>query len=73
MASMSDFGIDRLTPEERVVLAMEIWESLGETRPRGRLTADQRAELARRDAELNARPEIALTWQQIRDSVEKRS
>ncbi|MFO0928462.1 MAG: addiction module protein [Gemmataceae bacterium] len=70
---MSDFGIDRLTPEERVVLAMEIWESLGETRPRGRLTADHRAELARRDAELNARPEIALTWQQIRDSVEKRS
>lgn len=73
MASMSDFGIDRLSPEERVALALEIWESLGEARPRGRLTAGQRAELARRDAEMDANPEIALTWNQIRASVEKRS
>ena len=35
-----------------------------------RLTAEQRAELARRDAELDASPGIALTWEQIRASIE---
>ena len=71
-ATMKDLGIDRLSPEERVALALEIWESLGEARPRARLTAEQRAELARRDAELEANPGIALTWEQIRASVEKK-
>ena len=35
--TMKDLGIDRLSPEERVALALEIWESLGEARPRARL------------------------------------
>jgi putative addiction module component (TIGR02574 family) len=69
---MRELGIDQLSPEERVALALEIWESLGEVRPRGRLTTEQRAELARRDAELDRNPGIALTWDQIRASVEKK-
>ena len=71
-ATMKDLGIDRLSPDDRVALALEIWESLGEARPRARLTAEQRAELARRDAELDANPGIALTWEQIRSSVERK-
>ena len=67
---MKDFGIDRLSPAQRIALALEIWESLGEARPSAQLTAEQRAELARRDAELDANPGIALTWEQIRASVE---
>jgi putative addiction module component (TIGR02574 family) len=68
--TMRDFGIDRLTPEQRVALALEIWESLEDARPAGCLTTDQCAELARRDAELDANPGIALTWEQVRASVE---
>ena len=68
--TMKDLGIDRLSTEQRIALALEIWESLGDARPRGRLTAEQRAELARRDAELDAKPGIALTWEQIRASIE---
>jgi putative addiction module component (TIGR02574 family) len=49
---------------------LEIWESLGDARPLARLTAEQRAELARRDTELDANPGIALTWEQVRASVE---
>jgi putative addiction module component (TIGR02574 family) len=67
--SMKDLGIDRLSPEQQIALALEIWESLGDARPRGRLTAEQRAELAHRDAELDANPGIALTWEQIRASI----
>ena len=69
-ATMKSLGIDRLAPEDRVALALEIWESLGDNRPPARLTSEQRGELRRRDAELTANPEIALTWQQIRASVE---
>lgn len=68
--TMKDLGIDRLSLEQRIALALEIWESLGNDRPPSRLTAEQRAELVRRDAELEANPGIALTWEQIRASVE---
>ncbi len=68
--TMKDLGIDQLSPEQRIALALEIWESLGDSRPVARLTAEQRAELARRDAELDANPALALSWEQIRASVE---
>jgi len=68
--TIKDLGIDRLPPEQRIALAIEIWESLGDTRPADNLTAEQREELARRDAELDANPGIALTWEQIRTDVE---
>jgi putative addiction module component (TIGR02574 family) len=67
---MKDLGIDRLSPEQRIALALEIWDSLGDTPPRGWLIAKQHAELARRDAELDANPGIALTWKQIRTGIE---
>ena len=65
---MSELGIDRLPPDDRRALAEEILRSLEPER----LTPDQRAELARRDAELDAHPERALTWEQIRAAVEGR-
>jgi putative addiction module component (TIGR02574 family) len=70
--TMKDLGIDRLSPEQRIALALEIWQSLGDARPQGQLTAEQRAELARRDAELDANPGLALTWDQIRASIESK-
>jgi len=70
--TMRDLGIDQLPAEQKVALALEIWDSLGDDRPVGQLSAEQRAELARRDAELDANPGIALTWEQIRSGVEGR-
>ncbi len=70
--TMKNLGIDQLSPEQQIALALEIWESLGEARPRGGLNAEQRAELTRRDAELESNPEMALTWEQIRASVERK-
>ncbi len=71
-ATMKELGLDRLSSEERIALALEIWDSLGEALPTARLTDPQRAELARRNAELDANPKIALTWGQIRTSVESK-
>lgn len=71
--TMKDLGIDRLSAEQRVALALEIWESLGDDGPMSRLTDAQRSELARRDAELDADPGIALTWEQVRSRVERKT
>ncbi len=68
--TIKDLGIDQLDPADRITLALEIWESLEDARPSGRLSANQRAELVRRDAELTEHPEAALTWEQVRPSVE---
>jgi putative addiction module component (TIGR02574 family) len=68
--TMKDLGIDQLSPEQQIALALEIWESLGNCRPSAELSAEQRAELVRRDAELDVNPSLALTWEQIRTSVE---
>jgi putative addiction module component (TIGR02574 family) len=70
--TMKALGIDRMSSEQRIALALDIWESLGDDRPSARLTAEQRAELARRDAELDANPGIAMTWPQVRASVERK-
>ena len=71
--TMQALGIDRMNPDQLIDLALDIWESLGDSRTPSRLTPEQRTELARRDAELDANPGIALTWEQIRSSVEAKS
>ncbi|MBY0514264.1 MAG: addiction module protein [Gemmataceae bacterium] len=68
--TMKDLGIDRLSPDQRTLLAWEIWDSLGDARPAEPLSDELYAELLRRDAELEADPSSALTWEEIRASVE---
>jgi putative addiction module component (TIGR02574 family) len=71
--TMKDLGIDRWSVEQRIELAIEIWQSLEEIQPISELSPEQRNERSRRDAELEANPNIALTWDQIRSSVEWKS
>lgn len=68
--SMKELGIDKVTKEQRIALAMEIWDSLGEDRPSSSLSPKFIEELERRDAELEAHPEKALSWKQIRLKLE---
>ena len=68
--TMKDFGIDRLPAGERIALALELWESLGAgERPGAHLTEQQWDEIDRRDAELDADPGLAMTWEQVRASI----
>jgi putative addiction module component (TIGR02574 family) len=69
---MKTLGIDRLTPDQRIDLALEIWESLGEFPSQFSSDAKLFEEIHRRDAELRANPGIALTWEEVRRKVERR-
>lgn len=64
--TMKDLGIDKLAPEQRVALAREIWDSLDAAGAAGDLTPEQWAEIARRDAEMDANPGIAISWAEMR-------
>jgi putative addiction module component (TIGR02574 family) len=60
----------KLPPEERIELALALWESLGDTDREAAFTLsdEQRAELDREMAEHLADPESSLPW----DVVERR-
>ena len=64
--TMKDLGIDKLAPEQRVALAREIWDSLDAAGAAGDLTPEQWAEIARRDAEMDANPDSGETWDDVK-------
>ena len=64
--TMKDLGIDKLAPEQRVALAREIWDSLGDARPGGDLTESQWREIGRRDAEMDADPSKVISWDEMK-------
>ncbi len=67
--SMKDFGIDRLTLNERLDLMHEIWESLSEEAGCGLLNDAKRRELGSRLAEHAASPDDVVPWEQVRDEA----
>ena len=69
LPTMKDFGIDRLSTAEKIALAQEIWESVAPDVPVPSPTPEQIEELMRRDDELEAHPESALTWEQIKQGI----
>ena len=62
-AMMKSLGLDRLTIDERIALADELWENVeAETSPGSRLTDAQKTELDRRIAEA----EGGIPWDQVK-------
>jgi putative addiction module component (TIGR02574 family) len=64
--TMKDLGIDRLSVDDRVVLAHEIWDSVAADVERAPLTEPQRRELERRLADHQANPDDVVPWEQIK-------
>ncbi len=64
--TMQDLGIDRLSVEDRLALAQEIWESVSHDLDREPLTAAQRFELERRLADSLARPDAVTPWEEVK-------
>jgi putative addiction module component (TIGR02574 family) len=64
--SLQELGIDRLSIEERLALAQQLWESVAADLEREPLTTAQRAELERRVAAADASPAEGEPWEVIR-------
>ncbi|HEX9836653.1 MAG TPA: addiction module protein [Alphaproteobacteria bacterium] len=68
-ATIKSLGIDRLGVEERLNLLEELWDSIAETTGAVPLTEPQRAELERRYAEDDKRPDDVIPWEQVKAST----
>lgn len=64
--SMQGLGIDRLSVEDRLALAQEIWESVTRELEREPLSSAQRQELERRLADSIARPDAVTPWEVVK-------
>ena len=68
--AMIELGIDRMSVAARAELALDIWESLEGELSTTPLSAEDEAELERRDRELDDEPDSGLTWAEIRKRIE---
>jgi putative addiction module component (TIGR02574 family) len=68
-ARMKSLGLDRLSADERTVLAYELLDSVNEETRTARLTEAQKRELDRRIAEDDADPDGGIPWEKVRDEV----
>jgi putative addiction module component (TIGR02574 family) len=64
--------ITALSLNERIELVQAIWDSIAAETERIELTERQRVELDRRLADLDARPDDVLTWEEIKTRVRNR-
>jgi len=63
--TLQEFGLDQLSPEDRLEIAEAIWESVAREVEEAPLPPIQRAELERRLADSIARPEAVTPWEQV--------
>jgi putative addiction module component (TIGR02574 family) len=70
--TMQDLGIDRLSIEDRLALAQQLWQSVATDLEQQGLTPAQRAELERRLADADANPGSGIPWDVIRAEARAR-
>jgi putative addiction module component (TIGR02574 family) len=68
-APLVDFS--HLTPDQRLELIGELWDSLDPTRTH-ELTPEVAAELDRRSAEAERDPDAGRSWAEVRDELRRR-
>ncbi len=64
--TLEALGIDRMSVEDRIALAMAIWDSIAAEPHPPLLTEAQRLELDRRLADHAANPDDVLPWEQVK-------
>ncbi len=65
--TMKELGIDQLSVEDRLTLIQEIWDSIPDAAVP--LSEDQKRLFDERLADLEARPDEVLTWEEIKADV----
>jgi putative addiction module component (TIGR02574 family) len=66
---VNDFDLSRLSAEERILLAQELWDSVYQEAQAALLTPQQRAELDHRFAQLESGAVQGIPWEQLRESL----
>jgi putative addiction module component (TIGR02574 family) len=64
--TLAELGIDRLSIEDRLALAQQLWDSVAAELEQLPLTEAQRVELQRRVAAADANPAAGIPWEAIR-------
>lgn len=67
---MSNAHVDRLSPQERLALIGQLWDSLDDTDLA--VTTAQQAELERRLASLAEDRDMTVTWEELKDELRQR-
>jgi putative addiction module component (TIGR02574 family) len=66
------FDFTKLTPAQRVELAVALWDSLPADSEEPPLTESQRAELLRRLEAYRRDPKLGAPWNEVRTRIESR-
>ncbi len=64
--TIASLGLDKLTIEERIALAGELWESVEAERVPNPLTDEFRAELHRRAEDAILNPDDGIPWEEVK-------
>ncbi len=64
--------IVKLPVTDQLLLVQRIWDNIAESHTPLDLTDAQKAELDRRAAELDADPQMAVRWEDVKRSLEER-
>lgn len=65
-------AFDQMTTDEQIAHVQDLWDRIAQ-RPENVPVSDAwRQELARRLAEYEANPDIAIPWEQVRDELRSR-
>jgi putative addiction module component (TIGR02574 family) len=64
--TIQSLGIDQLPREQRIALALDIWDTIAAESGKPLLTDAQRRELERRIAEDDANPNDVVPWEQVK-------
>ena len=66
--TLQDLGIDRLSVDDRIALAVAIWDSLA-AKLRPPLSRAKHEELTRRAAEDDTRPDNVVPWVEAKSGI----
>ena len=72
-AMMTVLGLDELSPEARMSLIEELWESLSANEEQVPITDAQKADLDKRLAAFRADPKAGATWEEVKARLKGQS
>jgi putative addiction module component (TIGR02574 family) len=69
---LQQFGLDALSPGDRLALAQALWESVHDDLDEATIAPEVRAELERRAALEDADPSRGIPWEEVRAAARRR-